>query len=308
MHPLNPPTPTRTALLERWCGNCYHCDVGPRPVTVHGHTQYPPFHKDYMMKKAWLTLSAVALCLAAGSTFAKEYKELRFGVDPSYAPFESKAADGSLVGFDIDLGNAICKELKVTCKWVESDFDGMIPGLKANKFDGVISSMTVTPAREKAIDFSDELFSGPTALVYKKGSGLSADIASLKGKTVGYEQGTIQEAYAKAVLDKAGVKTQAYQNQDQVYADLLSGRLDASIQDMLQAELGFLKSEKGAGYEVSKPVDSELLPSKTAIGIRKGNTELKALLNKGIKALHDDGTYAEIQKKHFGDLNLYSGK
>lgn len=106
--------------------------------------------------------------MAAGSALAKEYKELRFGVDPSYAPFESKAADGSLVGFDIDLGNAICAELKVKCKWVESDFDGMIPGLKANKFDGVISSMTVTPAREKVIDFSSELFSGPTAYVFKK--------------------------------------------------------------------------------------------------------------------------------------------
>ncbi|AHF69106.1 MULTISPECIES: transporter substrate-binding domain-containing protein [Pseudomonas] len=260
------------------------------------------------MKKAWLTLSALALCLAAGSSMAKEYKELRFGVDPSYAPFESKAADGSLQGFDIDLGNAICKELNVTCKWVESDFDGMIPGLKAKKFDGVISSMTVTPAREKVIDFSNELFSGPTSLVFKKGAGFTADPASLKGKTVGYEQGTIQEAYAKAVLDKAGVSTKAYANQDQVYADLTSGRLDASIQDMLQAELGFLKSPAGAGYEVSEPVDSPLLPSKTAIGIAKGNKELKALLDKGIKALHDDGTYAEIQKKHFGDLNLYSGK
>ena len=110
------------------------------------------------------------------------------------------------------------------------------------------------------------------------------------------------------MLDKAGVKTVAYQNQDQVYADLTSGRLDASIQDMLQAELGFLKSDKGVGYEVSEPVNSDLLPSKTAIGIRKGNTELQTLLNKGIKALHADGTYAEIQKKHFGELNLYSGK
>jgi histidine transport system substrate-binding protein len=172
----------------------------------------------------------------------------------------------------------------------------------------VISSMTVTPAREKVIDFSSELFSGPTAYVSKKGSGVTADVASLKGKTVGYEQGTIQEAYAKAVLDKAGVKTQAYANQDQVYSDLTSGRLDAAIQDMLQAELGFLKSPKGEGYEISKPVDSELLPAKTAIGISKGNKDLKALLDKGIKALHDDGTYATIQKKHFGDLNLYSGK
>ncbi|MBA1287141.1 transporter substrate-binding domain-containing protein [Pseudomonas japonica] len=259
------------------------------------------------MKKTWLTLSALALCLSAGGAMAKDYKELRFGVDPSYAPFESKAADGSLVGFDIDLGNAICKELKVTCKWVESDFDGMIPGLKANKFDGVISSMTVTQARAKAIDFSEELFSGPTAYVGKKGTTLTLE--ALKGKTVGYEQGTIQEAYAKAVLDKAGVKTQAYQNQDQVYADLVSGRLDASIQDMLQAELGFLKSPQGADYAVSEPiVNEEHLPAKTAVGIKKGNKELQALLNKGIEALHKDGTYEEIQKKHFGDLNLYSGK
>ncbi|NHW88020.1 transporter substrate-binding domain-containing protein, partial [Escherichia coli] len=77
-----------------------------------------------------------------------------------------------------------------------------------------------------------------------------------------------QEAYAKAVLEKAGVKIQAYANQDQVYADLKNGRLDASIQDMLQAELGFLKSPDGANYEVSKPVDSELLPAKTAVGIK----------------------------------------
>ncbi|MFW0755203.1 transporter substrate-binding domain-containing protein [Pseudomonas sp. H11T01] len=260
------------------------------------------------MKKTLMTLSALTLCMATGVALAKEYKELRFGVDPSYAPFESKAADGSLVGFDIDLGNAICAELKVKCKWVESDFDGMIPGLKANKFDGVISSMTATPAREKAIDFSNELFSGPTALVFKKGTGIDTDPASLKGKKVGYEQGTIQEAFAKTVLDKAGVTTLAYANQDQVYADLISGRLDASIQDMLQAQLGFLKSPLGADFEVSKPVDSELLPAKTAVGIAKGNAELKALLDKGIKALHDDGTYASVQKKHFGDLNLYSGK
>ncbi len=259
------------------------------------------------MKRTLLTLSALTLCMATGVAMAKEYKELRFGVDPSYAPFESKAADGSLVGFDIDLGNAICAELKVKCKWVESDFDGTIPGLKANKFDGVISSMTVTPAREKVIDFSSELFSGPTALVYKKGSDVS-DVASLKGKKVGYEQGTIQEAYAKAVLDKAGVETKAYANQDQVYADLMSGRLDATIQDMLQAKLSFLKSPQGADYEVSKPIDSELLPAKTAVGIAKGNTELKALLDKGIKAIHDDGTYDSLQKKHFGDLSLYSGK
>ncbi|MNN16572.1 Lysine-arginine-ornithine-binding periplasmic protein precursor [compost metagenome] len=110
------------------------------------------------------------------------------------------------------------------------------------------------------------------------------------------------------MLNKAGIKTQAYSNQDQVYSDLVTGRLDASIQNMLQAEMGFLKSPQGADFEVSKPVDHELLPAKTAMGLLKGNAELKTLVDKGIKALHDDGTYAAIQKKHFGDQNIYSGK
>lgn len=246
------------------------------------------------------------LCIHVAS--AKEYTTLRFGVDANYAPFESKAADGSLKGFDIDLGNAICAKLEAKCIWVESDFDGLIPGLKAGKFDGILSSMTVTPAREKAIDFSTELFSGPTSYVFKKGSGLSTDVASLKGKTVGYFQGSIQEAYAKSVLEKSGVKTQSYQNQDQVYYDLVSGRLDASIQDTLQAKLGFINSPQGAGYEISPSVDSPYLPSKTAIGIAKGNMQLKALLDKSIGQMHEDGTYDSIQKQYFGDLNLYSGK
>ena len=246
------------------------------------------------------------LCLNVA--WAKDYTTLRFGVDANYAPFESKAADGSLKGFDIDLGHSICAKLQVKCIWVESDFDGLIPGLRAGKFDGILSSMTVTPTREKAIDFSNELFSGFTAYVFKKGSGLSADVASLKGRTVGYFQGSIQEAYAKAVLDKAGVKIQSYQNQDQVYYDLVAGRLDASLQDALQAQLGFLNSPQGADYEISPSVESPYLPSKTAIGIAKGNVELKALLDKAIQALHEDGTYDSIQKQHFGDLNLYSGK
>lgn len=247
-----------------------------------------------------------ALCASVVS--AKEYTNLRFGVDANYAPFESKSADGSLKGFDIDLGNAICAKLKVKCIWVESDFDGLIPGLRAGKFDGILSSMTVTPTREKAIDFSNELFSGFTSYVFKKNSGLSADVTSLKGKTVGYFQGSIQEAYAKAVLDKAGVKIQSYQNQDQVYYDLVAGRLDASLQDTLQAQLGFINSPQGAEYEISQSVESPYLPSKTAIGIAKDNAELKALLDKAIRALHEDGTYDSIQKQHFGDLNLYSGK
>lgn len=264
--------------------------------------------RDPQMKLLRKLSILAALPLCASIVNAAEYKEIRFGVDATYAPFESKAPDGNLVGFDVELGNAICAEIKAECKWVESDFDGLIPGLRANKFDGILSSMTVTPSREKAVDFTDELFSGTTCYVFKKGSGLSVDVESLKGKTVGFFQGSIQENYAKSILKKAGVKVQSYQTQNQVYYDLVSGRLDASIQDLLQAKEGFLNQPQGSGYEVSEPVVSELLPSKTAIAVAKGNDDLKAQLNAAIKKIHENGTYSRLQTKYFGDLNLYSGK
>ncbi|WP_137818767.1 ABC transporter substrate-binding protein [Pseudomonas sp. 2FG] len=259
-----------------------------------------------MKKIKWLALSAIALVFSSGATLAKEWKEIRFGVNPAYPPFESTAADGSLQGFDIDLGNAICAELKVKCVWVTNDFDGLIPALKARKIDAVLSSMTVTEARKKQIDFSDRLFSGPTSIVTRKGSGLEPTAESLQGKAIGFQQGTIQEAYAKAKLAPGGVRLKAYQNQDQVYADLVSGRLDASIQDMLEAELSFLKSPQGADFQSSKGISDPLVPSDIAIGLRKGDDELKSMLNTAIQAMHENGTYKQIQKKNFGDLDLYS--
>ncbi|MCO6740692.1 transporter substrate-binding domain-containing protein, partial [Streptomyces sp. CHA15] len=82
---------------------------------------------------------------------------------------------------------------------------------------------------------------------------------------------------------------QSYQNQDQVYADLVSGRIDVAMQDMLQAEGGFMKSPQGKGY-TNTAIHDELLPADTAVGIRKGNDEFKTFVNKGIAAIHADGT------------------
>src|SRR6516225_6668752 len=121
------------------------------------------------MKKLAL---CVALALAAGGAYAKDWSTIRFGTDASYAPFESKATDGKVVGFDVDLGNEICRRLNAKCVWIENDFDGMIPALKARKFDGVLSSMSMTPARQEQIAFSAKLFNTPTRLVTKKGAGL----------------------------------------------------------------------------------------------------------------------------------------
>lgn len=258
------------------------------------------------MNNKWLALPALALALCATGASAKEWKELRLGVNPSYPPFESTTADGGVQGFGVDLGNAICAELKLKCVWISNDFDGLIPALKAGKFDAIESSMTVTDARRKQIDFTDRLYAGPTAIVTRKDSGLLPTGESLKGKTLGYMQGTIQETYAKAKLGPAGVKLRAYQNQDQVYADLVYGRLDASIQDKLQAQMSFLASPQGADFQNSEGISDPLVPSEIAIGLSKDQDELEAMLNAAIKALHEKGIYAQIQQKHFGDLDLYN--
>src|ERR1700732_3597182 len=112
---------------------------------------------------------------------AKDWKVIRFGVDPSYPPFESKAPDGGLVGCDIDLGNALCAKLNAKCVWVENDFDGMIPALQARKIDAVLSDMSVTEKRLQQIDFTDRIFNSTTRMVAKTRSHLLPTVESLRG-------------------------------------------------------------------------------------------------------------------------------
>ena len=255
------------------------------------------------MKKLLAALSVALLAVSAGAAHAKDWSTVRFGVDASYAPFESKAPDGKLVGFDIDLGNEICKRLNAKCVWVEQDFDGMIPGLKAKKFDGVLSSMTITPQRQEQIAFSAKLFNTPTRLVAKKGTSFQPTADSLKGKSVGVEQGTIQETYAKENWAPKGVNVVPYQNQDQVYADLISGRLDAALQDEVQADLGFLKTPRGAGFQFA---GKEIPTGAAAIGLRKEDADLKGKIDKAIADMIKDGTYKKIEAKYF-DFDVYGG-
>jgi len=245
-------------------------------------------------------VAAIALG-AASSAFAADLKVLRFGLEASYAPFESKTATGQLQGFDIDVGNAVCEKLKVKCVWVENDFDGLIPALQARKFDAINSDMTITDQRKQAIDFTNPIYTIPNQLIAKKGSGLQPTTASLKGKHVGVLQGTIQETYAKAKWVSAGVDVVSYQTQDQVYADLASSRLDAAFQDSEAASKGFLKRAQGAGFDFAGPTvsDPKLLGSGVGYGVRKGDKGLLEKLNGALDALKADGTIDKIAAKYF---------
>lgn len=251
------------------------------------------------------TLAALLLAGCACATQAK-IEQIRFAVDPTYPPFESKTPKGELVGFDIDLGNALCAKLQAKCIWVESQFDGMIPALKGRKFDAILSDMGITEERLKQIDFTVPLYDTHVQLLARKGTHLLPEAAALKGKSVGVQQGTVQERYARAKWEPHGVTVVAYGDQALVESDLVAGRLDAAFTDAAQAAIGFLKQPQGKDFELAGPiVQDPLIGPGTAIGLRKGDEALRTALNDAFRDIQQDGTFDRLQKKYFAtDISI----
>lgn len=250
------------------------------------------------MKK--LSLTALAL-LAGFSVSALAADELRFGVDPTFPPFESKAADGSLQGFDIDMGNAICQQMQVKCVWVQTGYDGIIPALHARKFDAILSAMAMTDKRRQQVAFTDMLYNTPSALLTRKDSKLLPELASLKGKTIGVAQGTTQEGFAQTMWGSQGVQVVSYPNQSEIYPDLASGRLDATFTNAAAAESGFLKTPQGAEYHIAgKPLyDPKYFGEGVGIGLRKDDGARIARINEAMAELHKNGIYDRLAKQYF---------
>ncbi|MFM2479122.1 transporter substrate-binding domain-containing protein [Celerinatantimonas sp. MCCC 1A17872] len=251
------------------------------------------------------------LALLFGLTAPAVYSQtLAFGVAPTFPPFESVATDGSLKGFDIDLGNAICKHLNSDCKWVNTSFDGIIPALKARKFDAILSAMYVNSARLKQIDFTNKLYSIDSYLVAKKSSPLDATkLSTLKGKLIGVEAGSAQEAFVKAHWQNKGVDVHSYKDVAQVYLDLQNGRLDGAVLSGVSADLSFLSQPRGQSFAMKgKPLeDKKIFGVGSAIGVRKGDKQLQAKLNQAIAQMLKDGSYQKIAQKYFS-FDIYGSK
>ena len=260
--------------------------------------------------KKYALLCAV-LALQAGASYAKDWTEIRLASEGAYPPFNVTAADGSMRGFDIDIGNALCEELKARCTWVKQEWDGMIPALMSRKFDAIVASLSITEERKAKVDFTDKYYASPLALITKKGSPLQPDLATLKGKKVGVQRGTVSDNYATRYWDGKGPEIVRYAKQDEAYLDLRSGRMDAAFADYLEAYGGFLTKPEGEGYDVA----GERLFGKTAeekavigegigIAVRKRDKELTEQLNKALAAIRANGKYDEIQKKYF-PMDIY---
>jgi arginine/ornithine transport system substrate-binding protein len=251
-------------------------------------------------------LALAAALFAGGAASAKEWKNLRIATEGAYAPFNYVTPDGKLAGFDVDIANALCDELKLKCEIVKQDWDGMIPALMANKFDAIVASMSITEERKKRIDFTNKYYDTATRLAVKKGSAIDGTPQSLSGKKVGVQRETVQDRYATQVFEPAGAEVVRYGTGDEANLDLLAGRIDARFEDAVVLSESLLKKEGGADFEFVGPSynDSQVFGMGSGIGVRKGETDLVNLLNKGIAAIRANGTYDKIQKKYF-DFDVY---
>ncbi|MCE0493135.1 ABC transporter substrate-binding protein [Vibrio salinus] len=255
------------------------------------------------MKKIHFLFATLGL-LASASSWA--ISVIHYGLEAEYPPFESKNAQGELVGFDIELGKAICEKMQAKCTWTEGSFDTLIPALNTKKFDVINSAMNITEKRMKAIDFTNPIYRIPTQLIAREGQGLAPTAEALRGKNIGVLQGSIQEVYAKAHWQPKGVTITSYKDQNMVYSDMVMGRIDGTLVMAAAGQSGFLNTPAGKGYAfVGKPVsDPKILGSGIGFGLRKGDTELKDALNKAIAEVQSDGTLERLAQKFFTGFDV----
>lgn len=261
----------------------------------------PPFTGEIMHRLKRVAGTATALLVfATGSALAQD--KLKIATEGAYPPFNSVAADGSLVGFDVDIAHALCAEMKTECELVTQDWDGMIPALQAGKFDAIVASLTITEERKRKVSFTDKYYTTPLSLVASKDSDLvSTEPAALAGKALGVQAATIQSFYADDVYGKAGAEVRQYPTQEEADADLSNGRLDAVMGDNFVL-MAWLKS---AGKDCCRIIgDVTGIESNAGIAVRKEDEALRDKLNSALYAILANGTYAGIAAKYF-DFEIY---
>jgi polar amino acid transport system substrate-binding protein len=244
-----------------------------------------------------LTLIA-AISIVLSFAASAQQRILKLGTEGAYPPFNALTADGKLEGFDIDIGNALCAEMKVSCEWVTQEWDGMIPALQAGKFDIIMASMFITDEREKQVDFTRRYYLTPPAFAARKGSRIAGvDPQALSGKTLGVQSGTVYFDH----LDKAyaNSRIKAYPGVQEMQADLISGRVDAINDDIVVVQK-FLETPEGECCEIIgalKP-DPAIFGLGAGIAVRSGDP-LRDQLNIALDAILANGVYKQINNKYF---------
>ena len=225
---------------------------------------------------------------------------IRFATEADFPPFNERSPPyGKITGWEIELGMAMCAKMHRKCEFVAQDWDGMIPGLLVHRFDGIFAAMTITAERRKKIEFTDPYYKTTAQFVAKNTLEVDRSSKSLGGLRIGTNPGVTQCYLSKHYPD---AQVKVYQNAQDLFLDLQSGRVDAILSEPVQAEFGLIRrTPKGSFAFHGDPVqDPDCFGEGVGIGVRKDDPALRIALNKALAAVRADGTYDRLTVKYFG--------
>jgi cystine transport system substrate-binding protein len=250
----------------------------------------------------WLKALAVAALLQAvvgtpshaGENLAsiKSGGVLKIGTEGTYAPFTFHDASGKLVGFDVEIGQAVAAKLGVKADFVEGKWDGLIAGLDAKRYDAVINQVGITEARKQKYDFSDAYIASKAVLIVRQDNADIKGFADLKGKKSAQ---SLSSNFGK-IAEQAGAELVGTDGFDQSIQLVLTRRADATINDSLSF-LDFKKQKPDAPVKIAAEQENA---DYSGIIIRKNEPELLSAINKALADIKADGTYEKIAKTYFG--------
>ncbi|NLS56482.1 arginine ABC transporter substrate-binding protein [Hafnia alvei] len=236
----------------------------------------------------------VCALLAGMSATATAAETIRFASSATYPPFESMDSNNQIVGFDMDLAKALCKQMQATCTFTNQAFDSLIPALKFKRYDAVISGMDITPERQKQVTFTQPYYANSAIIIADKGK--YKTFADMKGLRVGMENGTTHQKYLQ---DKhPEIKTVAYDSYQNAILDLKSGRLDGVFGDTAVVN-EWLKNNPNLAAVGDHVTDAQYFGTGLGIAVRPENTALLAQLNKALDDIKANGTYKKINDQWF---------
>ncbi|MGX2967632.1 transporter substrate-binding domain-containing protein [Ursidibacter sp. B-7004-1] len=229
--------------------------------------------------------------LLAGSTFANA-QDITFAMEPSYPPFELTNEKGEIVGFDVDIANAICKELNATCHFKAQAFDALIPSLIKGRggFDAAISAIDITEARAKQVAFSAPYYESSASFISVKDK--ISDLA--QAKKVGVQNGTTYQQYIN--VEAKQYAASSYASLQDAVLDLKNGRIDIIFGDTDVLREMFDKNPE-LSFVGERVTDKRYFNNGLGIAVKKSNTALVEDLNKGIAAIKASGEYQKIYDK-----------
>lgn len=230
---------------------------------------------------------------AAPAPAAKTYV---VGTDAAYAPFESQAPGGEIVGFDIDVVKAIAAKAGMEVKFVNTPWEGIFKTLDTGERDMVVSAVTITDERKLTMEFSAPYFNANQLIAVKQDSKVSK-FDDLKPLKVGVQTGTTGDEVVQKLLGKTSTSIKRFESTPLALKELEAGGVNAVVADNGVVQHYIANNPAAKFKSVS---DASFAPEQYGIAMKKGNTELQKKINDALAAIKADGSYDAIHMKYFG--------